>query len=34
MLDNELVFDMTIYTDPVFNVELCLRSNDYFGYLK
>ena len=33
-LDIELVIDMTFYTDSVFNVELFLRSNDYFGYLK
>jgi hypothetical protein len=33
-LDNELVTDVTIYTDIVFNVELFLRSNDYFGYTK
>ena len=26
---NELVIDMTFYTDPVLNVEFFLRSNDY-----
>jgi len=30
----ELVIDVTFYTDPVFNVELFLQSNDFFGYLK
>jgi hypothetical protein len=30
---NELVIDMTFYTDPVLNVEFFLRSNDYFGYI-
>jgi len=31
---NELVIDMTFYTDPVLNVELFLRSNVYFVYIK
>jgi len=30
----ELVIDMTFYTDPVLNVELFLRSNVYFVYIK
>ncbi len=33
MVDNELVLEITLYTDPVYNV-IFLQSNGYFEYLK
>ena len=34
MLDNELVIDMTFYTDPVLNVELFFVKQRLFWVLK
>ena len=34
MLDNELVIEMTFYTDPVFNVELFFAKQQLFWVLK